>query len=151
MKKLVFVLLLFTSITYSQSKGTGQFTSTSSISYEIRTNGNSYLSIAHKGIALRHRSDKLENRITYKRNFFKDSSKLYLSIPLHYKIEKSEPTLKPALIYQFPKLNLLIQKEFWYKSSKNATIAIDYPYKAVTFRVGWDTSDTFRFRLGYKF
>ena len=79
------------------------------------------------------------------------SSKLYLSIPLHYKIEKSEPTLKPALIYQFPKFNLLIQKEFWYKSSKNATIAIDYLYKAVTFRVGWDTSDTFRFRLEYKF
>ena len=151
MKKLVFVLLLFTSITYSQSKESGQLASTSFISYEMRTNGKSYLSISYKGIALRHRSDKLENRITYKRNFFKDSSKLYLSIPLHYKIEKSEPTLEPALIYQFPKINLLIQKEFWYKSSKNATIAIDYPYKAVTFRVGWDTSDTFRFRLEYKF
>ena len=105
MKKLVFVLLLFTSITYSQSKETGQLASTSFISYEMRTNGKSYLSISYKGIALRHRSDKLENRITYKRNFFKDSSKLYLSIPLHYKIEKSEPTLEPALIYQFPKVN----------------------------------------------
>ena len=151
MKKLVFVLLLFTSITYSQSKESKETKPLSSIGYEMRTNGKSYLSLSYKGITLRHRSDKLENRITYKRNFFKDSSKLYLSIPLHYKVEDDQLSLEPSLTYRFPKFSLLIQKEFWYKLNEDAAIVLDYPYKDFTFRVGWDTSDTFRFRLKYKF
>ena len=117
----------------------------------MRTNGKSYIAVTFKGFELRHRSDDLENRFTYRHNFWKETSNLYLSIPLHYKIEKNEPTLEPRLLYKFPKFKLWIQKEFWFNSNKNAAIAIDYPYKDFTYRVGWDTSNTFRFRLKYKF
>ena len=137
---LIVLLMLFTQSVLSQSIG-----------YEMRTNDKSYIAITYKGIELRHRTDDLENRFTYRHNFWKDSSKLYLSVPLHYKIEKNEPTLEPRLIYKFPKFKLWIQKEFWYNSNKNGAIAIDYPYKDFTYRVGWDTSNTFRFRLKYKF
>ena len=64
--------MLFTQSVLSQSVG-----------YEMRTNDKSYIAITYKGIELRHRTDDLENRFTY--------------------------------------------------------------------RVGWDTSNTFRFRLKYKF
>jgi len=137
---LIVLLMLFTQSVLSQSVG-----------YEMRTNDKSYIAVTYKGFELRHRSDDLENRFTYRHNFWKDSSKLYLSVPLHYKIEKDEPTLEPRLIYKFPKFKLWIQKEFWYNSNKNGAIAIDYPYKDFTYRVGWDTSSTFRFRLKYKF
>ena len=151
MKKFLFVFLLSISIAFSQTNESKQTKSLSSIGYEMRTNGKSYLSLSYKAITLRHRSDKLENRITYKRNFFKDSSKLYLSIPLHYKVEEDQLSLEPALTYRFPKFSLLIQKEFWYKLNKETAIALDHPYKDFTFRVGWDTSSAFRFRLKYKF
>ena len=137
---LIVLLMLFTQSVLSQSIG-----------YEMRTNDKSYIAITYKGIELRHRTDDLENRFTYRHNFRKDSSKLYLSVPLHYKIEENEPTLEPRLIYKFPKFKLWVQKEFWYNSNKNTAIAIDYPYKDFTYRVGWDTSNTFRFRLKYKF
>lgn len=141
MKHLLTVLLiLFSQSLLSQSMG-----------YEMRTNGKSYIAVTFKGFELRHRSDDLENRFTYRHNFWKETSNLYLSIPLHYKIEKNEPTLEPRLLYKFPKFKLWIQKEFWFNSNKNAAIAIDYPYKDFTYRVGWDTSNTFRFRLKYKF
>ena len=141
MKHLLTVLLiLFSQSLLSQSMG-----------YEMRTNGKSYIAVTFKGIELRHRSDDLENRFTYRHNFWKETSNLYLSVPLHYKIEKNEPTLEPRLLYKFPKFKLWIQKEFWFNSNKNAAIAIDYPYKDFTYRVGWDTSNTFRFRLKYKF
>ena len=132
--------MLFTQSVLSQSVG-----------YEMRTNDKSYIAITYKGIELRHRTDDLENRFTYRHNFRKDSSKLYLSVPLHYKIEKNKPTLEPRLLYKFPKFKLWIQKEFWYNANENGAIAIDYPYKDFTYRVGWDTSNTFRFRLKYKF
>ena len=137
---LIVLLMLFTQSVLSQSVG-----------YEMRKNDKSYIAITYKGIELRHRTDDLENRFTYRHNFWKETSKLYLSVPLHYKIEKNEPTLEPRLIYKFPKFKLWIQKEFWYNSNKNGAIAIDYPYKDFTYRVGWDTSNTFRFRLKYKF
>jgi len=121
-----------------------------SVGYEMRTNNRSYIAVTLKGFELRHRSDDSENRFTYRHNLWKDSSKLYLSVPLHYKIEKNEPTLEPRLVYKFPTFKLWIQKEFWYNSNKNGAIAIDYPYKEYTYRVGWDTSNTFRFRLKYK-
>tara|TARA_B100000029_G_C17563788_1_gene954380 strand:- start:1556 stop:1981 length:426 start_codon:yes stop_codon:yes gene_type:complete len=141
MKHLLTVLLiLFSQSLLSQSMG-----------YEMRTNGKSYIAVTFKGFELRHRSDDLENRFTYRHNFWKETSNLYLSVPLHYKIEKNEPTLEPRLLYKFPKFKLWIQKEFWFNSNKNAAIAIDYPYKDFTYRVGWDTSNTFRFRLKYKF
>ena len=140
MKHLLTVLLiLFSQSLLSQSMG-----------YEMRTNGKSYIAVTFKGFELRHRSDDLENRFTYRHNFWKETSNLYLSVPLHYKIEKNEPTLEPRLLYKFPKFKLWIQKEFWFNSNKNAAIAIDYPYKDFTYRVGWDTSNTFRFRLKYK-
>ena len=141
MKHLLIVLLiLFSQSLLSQSMG-----------YEMRTNGKSYIAVTFKGFELRHRSDDLENRFTYRHNFWKETSNLYLSVPLHYKIEKNEPTLEPRLLYKFPKFKLWIQEEFWFNSNKNAAIAIDYPYKDFTYRVGWDTSNTFRFRLKYKF
>ena len=140
MKKILVVLLIIvTQTVLSQSVG-----------YEMRTNNKSYIAVTFKGFELRHRSDDSENRFTYRHNLWKDSSKLYLSVPLHYKIEKNESTLEPRLIYTFPKFKLWIQKEFWYNSNKNGAIAIDYPYKEYTYRVGWDTSNTFRFRLKYK-
>ena len=78
MKHLLIVLLmLFTQSVLSQSVG-----------YEMRTNDKSYIAITYKGIELRHRTDDLENRFTYRHNFWKETSKLYLSVPLHYKIEK---------------------------------------------------------------
>ena len=122
-----------------------------SVGYEMRTNDKSYIAITYKGIELRHRTDDLENRFTYRHNFWKETSKLYLSVPLHYKIEKNKPTLEPRLLYKFPKFKLWIQKEFWYNANENGAIAIDYPYKDFTYRVGWDTSNTVRFRLKYKF
>mgnify|MGYP003322565063 CR=1 FL=1 len=143
-KKTLFVFLLSISIAYSQSDESKQSKTLSSIGYEMRTNGKSYLSLSYKGIILRHRNDKLENRITYNRNFFKDSSEFYLSIPLHYVLEKDQLSLEPALTYQFSKFSLLIQKEFWYNLNKDAAIVLDYPYKDFTFRVGWDTSSAFR-------
>jgi len=117
----------------------------------MRTNGKSYLYLSYQGIILRHRSDKLENRITYKRSFFNDSSNLSLSIPLHYKVEEDQFSLEPALAYQFSKFKLVVQKEFWYKLNDNAAIVLDFPYKDFTYRVGWDTSNTVRFRLNFKF
>ena len=97
MKKLALVFLLSISIAYSQTNESMQAKSLSSIGYEMRTNGKSYLYLSYQGIILRHRSDKLENRITYKRSFFNDSSNLSLSIPLHYKVEEDQFSLEPAL------------------------------------------------------
>jgi len=151
MKKLALVFLLSISIAYSQTNESIQDKSLSSIGYEMRTNGKSYLYLSYQGIILRHRSDKLENRITYKRSFFNDSSNLSLSIPLNYEVEEDQFSLEPALAYQFSKFKLVVQKEFWYKLNDNAAIVLDFPYKDFTYRVGWDTSNTVRFRLNFKF
>ena len=152
MKKYLLVFLLSISIGYSQTNELKVKDKPSpSIGYEVRTNGNTYLSLSYQGLILRHRSDKLENRISYKRNFFKDYSKIYLSVPLHYKIEEEQLSLEPAIVYQFPKFKLVVQKEFWYKLNDNAAVVLDFPYKDFTYRVGWDTSNTVRFRLNFKF
>jgi len=152
MKKHLLVFLLSISIGYSQTNELKIKDKPSpSIGYEVRTNGNTYLSLSYQGLVLRHRSDKLENRISYKRNFFKDYSKLYLAVPLHYKIEEDQFSLEPALVYQFPKFRLVVQKEFWYKLNANAAVVLDFPHKDFTYRVGWDTSNTVRFRLNFKF
>ena len=57
MKKylLLLILLLITSTTYSQKIG-----------YEFRTNGKAYLSTSYAGFEIRHRTDKEENRFTYR-------------------------------------------------------------------------------------
>jgi hypothetical protein len=151
MRKLILVFLLSISVAYPQANESKNEIPLSSIGYEMRTNGKSYLSLSYKRITLRHRSDKLENRITYTHSFFKDVSKLYLSVPLHYKIEADRISLEPGLLYKFPNFTLKVQKEFWYKLNENTAILLDLPYKDFTYRVGWDTSNTFRFRLKYKF
>ena len=124
------------------------------IGYELRTNGNSYLTISHKihdkgGLELRHKTDLNENRFTYRHNF-KVVKNTIFSVPLHYKREKNEPTLEPRLIYKFKTFKLWIQQEFWFNEIKNLAIATDIPYKNYVYRIGWDTSNTIRFRFSIK-
>jgi len=139
MKKFLFFLLLsiMTKVALSQNLG-----------YEMRTNGKSYLTSSYKGFELRHRTDLQENRFTYRYNLHKEN-KVYLSVPLHYKIEKNHPTLEPRVICKFDKFNIWIQQEFWYHEIDNFAIAIDVPSsnKKMKYRVGWDNSNTVRFRL----
>lgn len=122
------------------------------VGYEIRTNGKSYLTISQKvlgnSIELRHRSNLKENRITYRHNFSTDSLKRWVfSVPLHYKIENKEPTLEPRLIYKFDKFKLWVQHEFNHKESMNTAFAIDVKVDNLYYRIGWDTSNTIRFRI----
>ena len=124
------------------------------IGYELRTNGKSYLTISHKihnkgGLELRHKTDLGENRFTYRHNF-KVTDKVVFSVPLHYKREKNEPTWEPRLIYKFEKFKLWVQQEFWFDEIYNLAIATDIPYKNYVYRVGWDTSNTIRFRISIK-
>ena len=138
MKKLITVLLLLVAAkSYSQNLG-----------YEIRTNGRSYLTSSYKGFELRHRTDLQENRFTYRYNLHKEN-KVYLSVPLHYKIEKNHPTLEPRVICKFNKFNIWIQQEFWYHEIDNLAVAVDITSsnKKMKYRVGWDNSNTVRFRL----
>lgn len=133
-------LVFFSNLLYSQAIG-----------FEARTNDNSYLSFFYRGFESRHLIQRNENRFTYRQNFNKDK-KLGISIPFHYKLEKNQMTLEPRLIMNFDEFKLLIQKEFWFNEPQmNTAIAIDYKKKNITYRLGWDTSDTFRFRLKYKF
>lgn len=76
---------------------------------------------------------------------------MVISIPLHHKLEKSQTTLEPRLIINFEKYKLWVQKEFWFNEPMNTAFAIDYKIKKITYRFGWDNSNTFRFRLKYKF
>ena len=139
-KKYLFllILLLITSTTYSQKIG-----------YEFRTNGKAYLSTSYAGFEIRHRTDKEENRFTY-RYKMPVFEKLTLSLPLHYKVEKNEPTWEPRFIYKFEKFKLWAQQEFWFDQIYNLAIATDIPYKNYVYRVGWDTSNTIRFRISIK-
>ena len=105
------------------------------IGYELRTNNKSYLTISHKihdrgGLELRHKTDLGENRFTYRHNF---------------KIGNS-----PRFIYNFKKFKLWAQQEFWFDEIYNLAIATDIPYKNYVYRVGWDTSNTIRFRISIK-
>jgi len=120
-----------------------------SIGWEGRTNGKEYFKFNLKGFELRHRILGNENRITYAKKFFKNK-KVSLKIPVHYKFEKEIPSLEPRLILNLNEFKIWIQKEIWIKKNYNAAIAIDYPFKHYSFRIGWDTSDSFRFGFNYK-
>jgi hypothetical protein len=142
MKKYLLPLVLIiitTSTTYSQKIG-----------YEFRTNGKAYLSTSYAGFEIRHRTDKEENRFTY-RYKMPVSEKLTLSLPLHYKIEKDQATIEPRLMYKLEKVSLWVQKEFNHEENMNAAFGVDIPVKDFTYRVGWDSSNTVRVRLAKKF
>ena len=142
MKKYLLPLVLIiitTSTTYSQKIG-----------YEFRTNGKAYLSTSYAGFEIRHRTDKEENRFTY-RYKMPVSEKLTLSLPLHYKIEKDQATIEPRLMYKLEKVSLWVQKEFNHEENMNAAFGIDIPVKDFTYRIGWDSSNTVRVRLAKKF
>ena len=142
MKKYLLPLVLIiitTSTTYSQKIG-----------YEFRTNGKAYLSTSYAGFEIRHRTDKEENRFTY-RYKMPVSEKLTLSLPLHYKIEKDQATIEPRLMYKLEKVSLWVQKEFNHEEHMNAAFGLDIPVKDFTYRVGWDSSNTVRVRLAKKF
>ena len=137
------LLLILSNFIYSQKLG-----------YELRTNGKSYITISHKihdkgGIELRHKTDLGENLFTYRHNF-KVTDNIIFSVPLHYKREKNEPTWEPRLIYKFNKFKLWAQQEFWFDEIYNLAIATDIPYKNYVYRIGWDTSNTIRFRISIK-
>ena len=142
MKKYLLPLVLIiitTSTTYSKKIG-----------YEFRTNGKAYLSTSYAGFEIRHRTDKEENRFTY-RYKMPVFEKLTLSLPLHYKVEKDQATIEPRLMYKLEKVSLWVQKEFNHEENMNAAFGIDIPVKDFTYRVGWDSSNTVRVRLAKKF
>ena len=139
MKKALFILFsLLTVTSYAQNLG-----------YEMRTNGKSYLTTSQSGFELRHRTDLQENRVTYRYNIHKEN-KLFLSVPLHYKIEKHAPTLEPRLVYHADKYTIWVQQEFWYHEWDNTAVALDVSKGNMEYRIGWDTSKTVRFRLTVK-
>ena len=141
MKKylLLLILIFITTKTYSQKIG-----------YEFRTNGKAYISSSYAGFEIRHRTDKEENRFTYRYKILV-SKKLTLSLPLHYKVEKDQATLEPRLMYKLEKVSLWAQKEFNHEQNMNAAFGIDVPVKDFTYRIGWDSSNTVRVRLSKKF
>jgi len=144
MKYLLFILSFFyVNLGFTQKLG-----------YELRTKGKSYITISHKiyengGLELRHKTDLGENRFTYRHNF-KVTDKVVFSVPLHYKREKNEPTWEPRLIYKFENFKLWVQQEFWFDQIYNLAIAADIPYKNYIYRIGWDNSQTIRFRISIK-
>jgi len=40
-----------------------------------------------------------------------------------------------------------VQQEFWYKEWYNMAIAVDITKEKIKYRVGWDNSNTVRFRI----
>ena len=118
--------------------------------YELRTNNKSYIAFAYKGLELRHRTDLKENRFTYRHNM-EVGKKVVFSLPLHYKVEKNQPTLEPRLVYKFEKFKVWIQKEFNHNELMNTAIAVDIPLNGFEYRLGWDDSNTVRFRIIRKF
>jgi len=141
---LTLLLCLVPSLVFSQKLG-----------YELRTNNKSYITISHKihdkgGLELRHKTDLGENRFTYRHNFSLGDTPMIFSVPLHYKVEKDEPTFEPRFIYKFDKFKLWAQQEFWFDELYNLAIATDIPYKQYVYRLGWDTSNTIRFRISIK-
>lgn len=129
-------------------------TSAQKVGYELRTNEKSYFTFSHKihdrgGLELRHRTNLAENRFTYRHNFT-ISDDIVFSVPLHYKVEVDQPTFEPRLIYKFDTFKLWAQQEFWLDQLYNLAIAADIPYKNFVYRIGWDTSNTIRFRFSIK-
>ena len=93
------------------------------IGYELRTNNKSYLTISHKI----HDKGGLE---------------------LRHKTDLGENRF--TYRYKFKKFKLWAQQEFWFDQVYNLAIATDIPYKNYVYRVGWDTSNTIRFRISIK-
>ena len=134
------------------------------VGYEARTNGRSYLTMSLNfkdtfkplenspfNVEWRHRVDLMENRVTL-RHKLPIGNKFVLSTPLHHKIEKAEPTLEPRFIWKAGKnVNLWVQSERSYKEQKNTAFATDIAVDKFLLRAGWDTSNTWRFRISYKF
>ena len=141
MKKYLIIILILvsTTTTYSQKIG-----------YEFRTNGKAYISTSYAGFEIRHRTDREENRFTYRHKLI-DSDKFTLSLPLHYKVEKDQATIQPRLKYHLEKFSFWAQKEFNTEENMNAAFGLDIPVKDFTYRVGWDSSNTVRVRLVKKF
>ena len=121
-----------------------------SVGFEARTNGNSYLSLFYKGFESRHRTRLDENRFTYRLNL-PMNERVGISIPIHHKLEKNQTTLEPRIIVNLNKYKLWVQNEFWFDEPMNTAFAIDYKKKSITYRMGWDTLNTFRCRVKYKF
>ncbi|MEK9755979.1 MAG: hypothetical protein VW371_03020 [Bacteroidota bacterium] len=136
---IVFCFVFFSTNIYSQKIG-----------YEFRSNGKAYISTSYAGFEVRHRTDKEENRFTYRYKIL-DTEKLTFSLPLHYKVEKEIATFEPRLKYHIKKFSLWAQKEFNLEENMNAAFGIDIPINDFTYRIGWDSSDTVRFRLVKKF
>ena len=134
------------------------------VGYEARTNGKSYLTMSLNfkdtfkalenspfNVEWRHRVDLMENRVTL-RHKLPVSDKFVLSVPLHHKIEKAEPTLEPRFIWKAGKnVNFWVQSERSLTEQKNTAFATDIAVDKFLLRAGWDTSSTFRFRISYKF
>ena len=134
------------------------------VGYEARTNGRSYLTMSLNfkdafkslenspfNVEWRHRVDLMENRVTL-RHKLPIGDKFVLSVPLHHKIEKIEPTLEPRFIWKAGKnVNFWTQHEFNHLEQKNTAFATDISVNKFLLRAGWDTSSTFRFRISYKF
>jgi len=137
MKKIL-VLLLLSSTTF--------IVKAQRIGYEMRTNGKSYLYSDYKNFELRHRTDSKENRITYRQNIKLDNH-ITLSIPLHYKIENNLPTLEPRFVYKQNNTSVWVQQEFGTDRLYNFAVAVDIKDNNVYYRVGWDSSNTVRFRV----
>ena len=134
------------------------------VGYEARTNGRSYLTMSLNfkdafkslesspfNVEWRHRVDLMENRVTL-RHKLPIGDKFILSVPLHHKIEKVEPTLEPRFIWKAGKnINFWVQSERSLSEQKNTAFATDISVDKFLLRAGWDTSSTFRFRISYKF
>ena len=134
------------------------------VGYEARTNGRSYLTMSLNvkdafksevnspfNVEWRHRVDLLENRVTL-RHKLPLWNHFILSVPFHHKIEKGETTLEPRFIWKAGKnINFWTQHEFNHLEQKNTAFATDLAVNRFLLRAGWDTSDTWRFRISYKF
>jgi len=137
MKKILLLLLLSSTTFIVKAQRIG---------YEMRTNGKSYLYSDYKNFELRHRTDSKENRITYRQNIKLDNH-ITLSIPLHYKIENNLPTLEPRFVYKQNNTSVWVQQEFGTDKLYNFAVAVDIKDNNMYYRVGWDSSNTVRFRV----
>lgn len=137
MKKILMLLLIVVSPLVVKAQRVG---------YELRTNGNTYFYTDFHNFELRHRTDLEENRVTYRQNI-KIDKHFVMSVPLHYKIEKHQPTLEPRLVYKWDNKAIWVQQEFDANKLYNLALAIDFKDGNRYYRLGWDNSNTYRFRL----
>jgi hypothetical protein len=116
------------------------------VGYEMRTNGKSYFYSDYKSFELRHRVDLQENRFTYRHNFNLSPNYVF-SVPLHYKIECNTPTLEPRFVYKFDNKCIWVQQEIGVDKLYNLAVALDIKDGNRYYRIGWDNSKTYRFRV----